>query len=168
MTHSTMIKSLLIAATLFHLGCKERVDSAKGLPSSTTNSVEGEKDPCTFTIDGKEFSGRVSTQLFPATKEYSVLCHSTDESAKLIQFVFRDESSARTNQEFKIVYDSVMEAEAGSEVSLSFDNVYSSNDASGGSVRVTKTANQNSVEFKDIALERISKEHVQVSGKIPF
>jgi hypothetical protein len=97
-----------------------------------------------------------------------VLCQGSGDEAKLVQFVFKDEASARSNQKFKIVSDNAMSAEGTDEVSLTFDNVYSTKGSSGGAVMVAKGAVGNVVEFKDVTPEKMTGERATVSGKIQF
>jgi hypothetical protein len=58
------------------------------------------------------------------------------DAAKLVQFVFRDEISARKVGSFTVVKDNIMRAEAAGEVSVSLNSTYESSDSSGGSVKV--------------------------------
>lgn len=54
----------------------------------------------TFTVEGNTYACEVTTQLFEATGEYSVLCQ--NDSAGLVQVTFKDEVSARRAQAFTI------------------------------------------------------------------
>ncbi len=123
----------------------------------------------TFTADGKTYTGKVSTQLFEATGQFSVLCQddSDPNDSRLIQFVFKNEASARAAGERKIAYDQGKD-QTPDEVSVTYDTRYSSDQGRAGSLRVTSSGKDNELVFDKIALQTMSKEMVTVSGKIPF
>ena len=127
-----------------------------------------ENQSCSFSVNGQAYIGKSSTQVFPATKEFSVLCEPIGEEAKLVQFVFKDETSARVGQKFKIVHDLATKAEGPNEVSVTYESDYVTKDSSAGSISVLKDKVTSSVEFEDVLLENSSKESVRVSGKILF
>jgi hypothetical protein len=165
MRHSVFLFCAAVL-TLQLLSCKPQSDNSSSSDVAATS--EEQELTCDFAVDGKSYAGRASTQNFPATKEFSVLCQGSGEEAKLIQFVFKDEASARSNEKFKIVSDNAMSAEGADEVSLTFDNVYSTRGSSGGTVMVTKGTVGNVVEFKDVTPEKMTGERATVSGKIQF
>ncbi len=124
----------------------------------------------TFTADGKALNGKVSTQVFPSTKEFSVLCQDDTDpnNSRLIQFVFKDEASARAGGDFKIVYDDIMSAEGSNEISFALDNTYHTREDTKGMVTISKEGSGNVINFDDVALTDSEKKDVIVKGKIPF
>jgi len=142
-------------------------DGESTIASSATSSDESEHAG-TFVADGKNFKGRSSTQDFPATKEFSVLCQDDTDpnNSTLMQLVFKDEASARTPGTFKIVHTSYSGGKAANEVSVSFDNVYESDEQ--GTLTVTKSGGTNTVTFNDVEVKTISKEKKTVAGKIEY
>ncbi|HXG82831.1 MAG TPA: hypothetical protein VNI84_02295 [Pyrinomonadaceae bacterium] len=123
----------------------------------------------TFTANGKNYSGKVTTQQFPATGQYSVLCQDESDTndSKLMQFVFKDEKSARAGDNLTVAYDQGKDQTPG-ETALSFDIRYRSEANSKGTVKVNKNGAGNELVFENVTLKTIGKETVIVSGKIPF
>ena len=69
--------------------------SAKEAPALN----EGKDMTGTFTLGDKTYTGKVSTQNLEATGQFSFLCQDYTEPNDpiLVQFVFKDEGSARTD-----------------------------------------------------------------------
>jgi len=132
-------------------------------------SDEVQNRTATFTADGKTYTGKVSTQHFEATGQFSVLCHDkTDPNdSRLIQFVFKNEASARAAGVRKIAYNAGND-QTPEEVSVTYDNTYSSDQGRAGSLSVTSSGKDNELVFDQVALQTMSKDAVTVSGKIPF
>lgn len=71
--------------------------------ASTTNPAP---KTGTFSVDGQpERTCKVETQLFPATKEFSVVCQ--DDGYGLVQVTFKDEASARIDQSLTVIKGSI-------------------------------------------------------------
>jgi hypothetical protein len=85
----------------------------------------------------------------------------------LIQFVFKDESSARAGGSLTTAYNGGKD-QIASETSLTFDIRYRSEDDSKGTVTVNKTGSGNELVFNNVTLKTMGKETAVVSGKIPF
>lgn len=135
--------------------------------SSAEQSSEAELS-CTFSIGKILHTGKVSTQVFPATKEYSVLCEDSTTGWSLVQLVFRDEASARTAQKFKIVTDKATSAEAGNEASAAFNNSYVTSDSSTGAITVKNEGSHYTIELENLSLQDESKDRMVISARIPF
>ena len=122
-----------------------------------------------FTVGDKTYSGKVSTQTFAATGQFSVLCQDdTDPSLpKLIQFIFKDEASARAGGNKTPTYDQGKE-QTTAEASVIFELNYKSVEESTGIITVNKNGSNNEIVFKDLKLKTMSKEEVIVAGTIPF
>lgn len=139
--------------------------TTKGAVSSNeSSSLTG-----TFTANGKTYTGNVSTQQFPVTGQYSVLCQddSDPNDSKLVQFLFKDENSARAGGNLTTAYNQGKDQTA-TEASLTFDVRYRSEEDSKGTVKVSKKGSGNELVFDGVTLKTITKEKVVVSGKIPF
>ena len=100
---------------------------------------------------------------------YSVLCQddSDPNNSRLIQFVFKNEASARAAGVRKIAYDQGKD-QTPDEISVIFDNTYRSDQGRDGSLSVTANGKDNELVFDKVALLNMSKEAVTVSGRIPF
>ncbi len=144
-------------------------DANEPSAKEATASNEDKDLTGTFTAGGKTYTGKVSTQNFEATGQYSVLCQSdTDPNdSKLIQFVFKDEKSGRAGGSITTAYDQGKDQTA-TEASLTFDTRYRSYEDAKGTVTVNKNGSNNELVFNNVTLKTMSKETVVVSGKIPF
>ncbi len=144
-------------------------DNTKTVAKEAVDSDEEKELTGTFSADGKSYSGRVSVQHFPATGQYSVLCQDNADpnGSKLIQFVFKDEASARAAGPRKIAHDQGKN-QAPDEVSVSFDIRYESDDENPGTFKVNKNGSESELLFDGVLVETVTKEKATVSGKIPF
>lgn len=137
--------------------------------SAQTSADAGESDlPCSFTVDGKPFTGKTTIQEFPSTKEYSILCEDTSTGWSLIQLVFHDESSARVEQKLDIVTDKATSAEGKNQVSAAYNNTFVTGDDSAGSVTVAKSGQRSIVELDSVKVRDLTKSEKTISGKITF
>jgi len=144
-------------------------DASEPSAKEATSSNENKDFTGTFTAGDKTYTGKVSIQNFEATGQYSVLCQDdTDPNdSKLIQFVFKDEASARAGGNKTPAYDQGKD-QTVAEAAVIYELSYKSVEESTGIITVNKNGNNNEVEFKDLKLKTMSKEEIIVSGKIPF
>lgn len=161
-----LISIILASVPLLLSACDTKSSDSSKSPSSL--SLDEQKLSCEFTAEGKRYEGSTSIQVFPATKEYSVLCESSGNDSKLVQFVFKDELSARNGDTFKLVSDKVSSSEGVDEVSLTYDLVYVSKDTSTGSVRVAQSGAANELQFTNVSLFEVSGVSVTTSGRVKF
>jgi hypothetical protein len=93
-----------IAASFGLVACGGEGDSSPTTgDASTTNPAP---KTGTFSVDGQPArSCKVETQLFPATKEFSVVCQ--DDAYGLVQVTFKDEASARLEQSLTVIKGSI-------------------------------------------------------------
>ncbi|MEO6260224.1 MAG: hypothetical protein ABIP63_07715 [Thermoanaerobaculia bacterium] len=173
---SLAVSATLTFATLFSMSACSKSETATATTAAETEkatehaaSDQAQAKTGTFTADGKTYTGKVSTQNFEATGQFSVLCQddSDPNNSKLIQFVFKNEASARAAGVRKIAYDQGKD-QTPDEVSMTFDTRYSSDQGRDGSLSVTATGKDNELVFDKVALLTMSKEAVTVSGRIPF
>ncbi|WP_447642251.1 MULTISPECIES: hypothetical protein [Chitinophagaceae] len=122
-----------------------------------------------FNADGKNYKGKVSTQIFPSTKQFSVLCQADDDKGTLIQITFKDEISARKEQTLKIVEDRMSRVQQADEVEVVFDLGYASKDDSPGTIKVMKENGRYCIVFTDVCVPNTSGDEKRtISGKVPF
>ncbi len=163
---------IIVGAAMFLMSCETSSSHDDNTNQIAKEAMESDKSTNltgTFSEGGKSYSGAVSTQVFPATKEYSVVCQSDEGKTTLMQITFKDEASARTEQTLTIVKGSIMHASAANEVKLDFDLKYQSKDDKPGTVKIIKENGKTVIEFKDVELsDADEKEKKVVSGKIPF
>jgi|GEM_PF-6273634 len=164
---------LILVLALFLAACgNSQTNTEKQTKKMAQEAVDGDKATDLtgiFSSEGKSYSGKVSTQIFPATKEYSVLCQADDEKGTLMQATFKDETSARTEQTLKIVKGSIMHASEPNEVKIDFDLKYQSKDDKAGFAKVVKEGGKYYIVVSDAELsDADEKEKKTVSGKIPF
>lgn len=155
---------------LFLNACDDKSKNSSEPTSKEVMASDEDKDLTgTFTAGGKQYTGKVSVQNFEATGQYSVLCQDVSDpnNSKLIQFVFKNEASARSEGSLTTSFDPGQDQTA-SEISVSFDNSYRSDGYSKGTASVSKKGNNNELIFDNITLQEATKEKVIVSGKIPF
>jgi len=162
---------LVLSCALFLVNACSGNSTKEPTAKDALSSNESSRLTGTFTANGKTYTGKVSTQQFPATGQYSVLCQDDNDpnNSILIQFVFKDESSARAGGNLTTAYNQGKDQTA-SETSLTFDVRYRSEADSKGTVTVNKTGSGNELAFNNVTLKTIDKEKetVVVSGKIPF
>jgi len=165
------ITILVLSCALFLVNACSGNSTKEPTAKDALSSNESSGLTGTFTANGKTYTGKVSTQQFPATGQYSVLCQDDNDpnDSKLIQFVFKDESSARAGGNLTTTYNQGKDQTA-SETWLNFDIRYRSEADSKGTVTVNKTGSGNELVFNNVTLKTIDKEKetVVVSGKIPF
>ena len=139
--------------------------SAKEAPALN----EGKNITGTFTLGDKTYTGKVSTQNLEATGQFSVLCEDdTDPNNPiLIQFVFKDEASARTNGNKTPAYDQGKN-QAAEEAAVIYELNYKTVEETTGIITINKSGSDNEIVFKDLKLKTISKKEVILAGKIPF
>ncbi len=163
------ITILVLSCVLFLVNACSGNSTKEPTAKDALSSNESSGQTGTFTANGKTYKGKVSTQQFPATGQYSVLCQDDNDpnNSKLIQFVFKDESSARAGGNLTTAYNQGKD-QIAAETSLNFDIRYRSEADSKGTVTVNKTGSGNELVFNNVTLKTIGKETVVVSGKIPF
>ena len=168
-----MLKKILLHScivVLFLNACDDKSkNSGEPTAKEALSSNEDEDLTGTFNAGGTTYSGKVSVQNFEATGQYSVLCHDVSDpnNSKLIQFVFKNEVSARTAGSLTTAYDQGKD-QVASEVSVSFETRYRSHEDAKGTVSIAKNGSNNELIFENITLKTMSKEAIVVSGKIPF
>lgn len=72
----------------------------------------------TFTVDGQTQTCKVTTQLFPATQEFSVVCQ--DDNFGFVQITFKDEVSARKVQSLTVIKGTVSSHPDGATIVVGF------------------------------------------------
>ena len=166
---SLALSATLTFATLLSMSACSKSEPAAETATELAASDQAQEKTGTFTADGKTYTGRVSTQNFEATGQFSVLCQDVSDpnNSKLIQFVFKNEASARAAGVRKIAYDQGKD-QTPDVVSMTFDIRYSSDQGRDGSLSVTANGKDNELVFDKVALLAMSKEAVTVSGRIPF
>lgn len=174
MKYQTSFFTTALSALLFL--CLPACNTQSGVDGDTETltqealDADEEKDLTgTFSADGKNYSGRVSVQQFPATGQYSVLCQddSDPNASRLIQFVFKEETSARAAGPRTIAHDRGKN-QASNEVAVSYDIRYASGDSNPGTFTVNKNGSESELVFEGVEVETVTKEKATVSGKIPF
>src|SRR4051812_14616161 len=102
---------LIFTGAILLSSCNEKKKTAssdagtdKTTTSTTTSAEKVAGKTASFTIDGKSFSGEVTTQYFgdKETKPFSVICQQEEPLATL-QIVFANEKDALTDQSFSTV-----------------------------------------------------------------
>ena len=123
----------------------------------------------TFTLSDKIYTGKVSIQNLEATGQFSVLCQDDTDPTDpiIIQFVFKDEASARTDGYKTPAYDQGKD-QAANEAAVIYELKYKTVEETTGIITINKNGNNNEIVFKDLKLKTMSKEEVIVAGKIPF
>lgn len=167
-----IVFAIMCSSTLLLTSCNEnKVDSTTKKMADEALASNNEKNfTGTFTINGKSYKGRVSTQQFTATGQFSVLCQDDDtepNSFKLIQFVFKNETVTRAGGDFVTVHSQGTN-QLANEVSVDVLGIYRSQEDSKGSFKVIKNGDSNELVFENVKLESLDKEKKIVSGKIPF
>lgn len=170
-----MIKNIILILSCSILIMLTACDNTKTTdtsePSAKEATASNENKDLTgnFTAGDKTYSGKVSIQNFEVTGQYSVLCQDVTDpnDSRLIQFVFKDEASARAGGNKTPTYNGG-EYQAINEAAVTYDLEYSTVGESTGIITVNKTGGLNEIVFKDVKLKTITKEEIIVSGKIPF
>ena len=117
----------------------------------------------TYTIDGKSYAGKVSTQVF-VNKNFSVLCEYSDESSSdykkwkydLLQITFHSEAEALKGGTFIVSSTSKINQESG-EVSLGghegFGNLF-------GDGKSTVTVSNKTIKISNIRATQYPANHL--------
>ena len=166
-----IITLILISTVLLLAACNNnKTANTTELSAKETPALNEEKGLTgTFTAGEKTYTGKVSIQNFEATGQFSVLCQDdTDPNdSKLIQFVFKNEKSARVEGNKTPAYNQGKD-QAATEAAVIYKLKYNSVEESTGIITINKNGTNNEIVFKDLKLKTMSKEEVIVSGKIPF
>lgn len=160
-------------------GCPSDDDDKSPAMEAGTQQGEGDAGAQTsgtlkgsYTVDGVKHGCEVSTQTFPATKEFSVLCQNDDDG--LVQITFKDEASARLSQTLRIIDTDIFSHPDADTINVDYrpfddrDSV-SSEDDTPGSASTKASGGRTELTLKDVELEsNISDEKAKVSATVPF
>ncbi|HEX2627378.1 MAG TPA: hypothetical protein VHM26_00150 [Chitinophagaceae bacterium] len=138
--------------------------SAEKKETTATTPEETKDGSGTFTVDGTNFSGKVSTQTL-AQQQFSVLCQQ-DSPFNLFQATFKDKADFEANKSFK-PSGSFMTVDPGTvHISASKDNTeYQTKSSSTGSIEVSGTT----ITVKDLMLyDNTSDKTITVSATVSF
>jgi hypothetical protein len=111
--------------------------------------------------NGEELDCKVSTQDFPASGEYSVLCEEDATSFRYVQVTFKDEASARTAQTLKFMKPFAFSPEDHPDadaIAVSWtdsDGTLDSDDTSTGTAKVVKNGSHYTVTLTDVTVESL-------------
>ena len=119
----------------------------------------------TFSFGGVTLPCKVSSQLFPASKEYSIVCDNSDDSNnyRFVQVTFKNEVSARLPQalKFKAPFAFTPEDHPDADtVSVDYfdkDGNITAGEASTGSSGVSVSGGRNVLTLKDVSLGNVTK-----------
>lgn len=169
--------ALLTLCLLGATGCGGS-DSDAGSPGAGGEGSEMPSDEeltGTFTFAGVTTDCKVSTQDFPATGEYSVLCEEDSASSRFVQITFKDEASARMAQDLKLIAPFAFKPEDHPDadtIAVSYtdsDGTLDSDDDSTGSAKVAASSGHYVLTLKDVSLSTVSSEDTgEVSATIQF
>lgn len=171
-SNSRSVAALFAIVSLGLSACGPKPGAA---PSVTAETVPSDDEaPAltgTFTVDGKTYTGKVSTQKFPATGQFSVVCQQDDYG--FVQITFANEDDARKAQSVKLVKLAATRAnDAGTaNVSLSpfSGGELGSKDESNGTATVTVESGRNVVTFENAELgSHTGDAKKAVSGKVSY
>jgi len=133
-----------------------------GSPSTQEQEFTG-----TFSFNGgATLPCEVSTQLFPATGEFSVLCENDDDDAnyRFVQVTFKDEASARIAQSLVLAEPfafSPSDHPEANAISVNWQDtdgaLYADSDST-GSGKVTATGGHNVLKITDVSLSTVSSD----------
>lgn len=146
--------------------------------NASMNIDEEEGKTGIFKVDGKSFTGKVTTQHFGAEgkQNFSVLCQQNGENSSfaLLQITFVIESDARGSKELKVYHGSMLpmtDPEPGIvTVDLSGygekfgDTQYGGTSKSEGTIKVAN----NTISFKNLKIYNQDGKEVSVDAEIPF
>ena len=162
---------ILSGAVLLLAACdNNKTTTTTELSAKEAHALNEEKNMTgTFTLGDKTYTGKVSIQNLEATGQFSVLCQDdTDPNEPiLIQFVFKDEASARTDGYKTPAYDQGKD-QAAEEAAVIYELNYKTVEETTGIIKINKNGSNNEIVFKDLKLKTMSKEEVIIAGKIPF
>lgn len=131
----------------------------------------------TFTFGGETVDCKTSTQDFPATGEYSVLCENDEDDSnyRFVQVTFKDEPSARKAQTLTFMAPFAFKPEdheAADAVAVSFtnkDGTLDSEDESTGSAKVAASGGHYVITLNSVSLSTVTSEDTgEVSATINF
>ena len=162
------------------LGCgSDDVSNPGGAGASGTagsgaaggSSDDGADLTGTFSFDGgPTIACKVSTQDFPATGEYSVLCEEDATDFRYVQVTFKDEASARTAQTLALMKAFAFSPEDHPDadaISLGYtdadgDTLYADDDST-GTGKVVKNGTHYTVTLSAVSVESAT---TKVSGPV--
>ena len=165
----TIITCAAALTILISCGDKKKSSSDTGATSKETADLsedESDNKTATFTVDGTDFKGKVSTQHF-ANEGFSVLCQQNEPYA-LLQAIFTNEKEAHGTTTFKPA-ESFYSVPAG-EVNIALsgtavgDKQFNTTDASTGTISV----DGKKLILKDLKLFNSEKQEKVVNTTIPF
>ena len=119
----------------------------------------------TFSFAAVTLPCKVSSQLFPATNEYSIVCDNSDDASnyRYVQVTFKDEVSARLPQplKFKAPFafkpEDHPDADTVSVDYLDKDGTITAGPMSAGSADVARSGGHNLLTLKDVTLGNVTK-----------
>ncbi len=155
---------VLTVATFLTTSCNSGSKESNAAGVQTSNK----ENTASFTVDGANFKGKVSTQYFGSNKEtdnFSVLCQQ-DEPLTLLQATFANEKNAKVSG-LKPAGGSykVSDGEYGLSLRVADSNKeFNANDKSGGSLKVEG----NKMTITDMKLFDSDGKQKLVSGTIVF
>ena len=131
----SMFLAILALTISLHSCKKNKIESEK-----TGMEISDDSKGGTFTVDGKTYEGKVSTQYFGSNKEtdnFSIVCQQ-DEPLTILQATFSNEKNARSaNLKPKGGSYKVSDGEFDLTLTVSdSDKQFVANDKSGGTVKV--------------------------------
>lgn len=131
----------------------------------------------TFTFGGETVDCKTSTQDFPATGEYSVVCENDEDDSnyRFVQVTFKNEASARKAQSLTFMAPYAFKPEdheAADAVAVSHtdsDGTLDSEDDSTGSAKVTASGGRYVITLDSVSLSTVTSEDTgEVSAIINF
>lgn len=119
----------------------------------------------TFTFGAVTLPCKVSSQMFPASGEYSIVCDNSDESSnyRYVQVTFKNEASARLTQTlrfkdpFAFKPEDHPDADTVSVDYLDKDGTITAGSTSTGSANVASSGGHNVLILKDVSLGNVTK-----------
>lgn len=164
------LAGMTFASLMTACGSKEKAKSdAAGVAGE---EVDEEPKKGTFTVNGKTYEGKVSVQTFPATGEFSVLCQ--DDAVGLVQITFKNETTARTPQQFKFDKALASGNKDATVINASFmpfggGTSVDSVGGKSGTATSSKASKGNEITFENIELESPDgKVKLPVSAKVNY
>ncbi len=172
---------LLIAALLPILfvscGQKDSGASASSSASSADTSLTDEEAPGltgTFTVagdGGSSHTGKVSTQKFPATGQFSVVCQ--DDAFGFVQITFHNEADARKAQTVKLTDMSYTKANDPGTAHISLSpfagGETGSTDSTTATATITIVGSHATITFENVELSTKTSDLKKVlSGKVAY
>lgn len=147
-------------------------DDVDNLPDDLPDDVELTG---TFTYAGKTLACKTSHQDFPATGEFSVVCDNDDDGYQFVQVTFKNEASARQDQDLTFMAPFAFKPEdheAADAVAVSYtgsDGTLDSDDDSTGSAKVTSSGAHHVLTLTNVSLSTVTSEATgSISATIDF